>query len=75
MCTHDTSLTVQAQIQSYASSQFSEEGRKNIGSLTDRKVVLNYKSFKNQGSSCCGSAETNLISIHEDTGLIPSLAG
>ena len=25
-------------------------------------------------SSCCGSVETNLISIHEDSGLIPSLA-
>ena len=23
------------------------------------------------GSSCCGSAETNLTSIHEDKGLIP----
>ena len=26
-----------------------------------------------QGSSCCGTAETNLISIHEDAGLIPGL--
>ena len=25
------------------------------------------------GSSCRGSAETNLTSIHEDTGLIPGL--
>ena len=28
----------------------------------------------NQGSSHCGAAETNLTSIHEDTGLIPGLA-
>ena len=26
------------------------------------------------GRSCCGSADTNLTSIHEDTGSIPSLA-
>ena len=26
------------------------------------------------GSSCCGAAETNSISIHEDTGSIPGLA-
>ena len=25
-------------------------------------------------SSCCGSAETNLTSMHEDAGLIPGLA-
>ena len=25
-------------------------------------------------SSCCGSVETNLTSIHEDAGLIPGLA-
>ena len=25
-------------------------------------------------SSCCGSAEMNLTSIHEDAGLIPGLA-
>ena len=34
------------------------------------------KSFKNMihnGSSPCGSAETNLTSTHEDTGLIPGL--
>ena len=24
-------------------------------------------------SSCCGSAETNLISIHEDAGSVPGL--
>ena len=28
----------------------------------------------NFGSSCCGSAETNLSGIHEDTGSIPGLA-
>ena len=26
------------------------------------------------GSSCCGLAETNLTSIHEDVGSIPGLA-
>ena len=26
------------------------------------------------GSSCCGSVETNLTSIHEDIGSIPGLA-
>ena len=31
------------------------------------------KKFKNR-SSRCGSAERNLSSIHEDTGLIPALA-
>ena len=25
-------------------------------------------------NSCCGSAETNLTTIHEDVGLIPGLA-
>ena len=35
----------------------------------DRNVLkLDY------GSSCCGSVETNLISIREDAGSIPGLA-
>ena len=34
--------------------------------LTEKKKKL--------GSSCCGSAETNPASIHEDTGSIPGLA-
>ena len=33
----------------------------------------NLKS-KGIGSSCCGSAETNPITIHEDVGLIPAPA-
>ena len=28
----------------------------------------------NPGSSCCGAAEMNPTSIHEDTGSIPGLA-
>ena len=31
-------------------------------------------SSRNQGCSHCGSVETNLISIHGDTGSIPGLA-
>ena len=30
--------------------------------------------YKTNRSSRCGSAETNLTSIHEDTGSIPDLA-
>ena len=30
-------------------------------------------NIKNSGSSCCGSAEMNLTSIHKDVGLIPGL--
>ena len=30
---------------------------------------------KENWSSCCGAVETNLISIHEDVGLIPGLPG
>ena len=34
-----------------------------------------YINLKNQiGSSCCGSAKTNLTSIYEDAGLIPGFA-
>ena len=29
--------------------------------------------YRNLGSSCCGTAETNPICIHEDSGLIPGL--
>ena len=29
---------------------------------------------KERGNSSCGSAEMNLTSIHEDTGMIPGLA-
>ena len=29
---------------------------------------------ENKGSYCCGSAKTNLTSIHEDAGVIPGLA-
>ena len=48
-------------------------------SLEDNKeypVNYMYKiTFKSPilGSSCCGAAETNLTSIHEDVGLIPGL--
>ena len=31
-------------------------------------------TLKNQGSSPCGSAVTNLTSVHEDAGSIPGLA-
>ena len=36
-------------------------------------ICASYSVF-NLGSSRCGSVETNLNSIHEDTGLIPGLA-
>ena len=32
------------------------------------------KPKKKIGSSCCGAGETNLTSIHEDSGSIPGLA-
>ena len=39
-------------------------------------LTLNYfiKFLKFSGSSCCGAAETNLTSIHEDVGSIPGPA-
>ena len=44
--------------------------------LTDTLMVDNqhhyYENCENW-SSCCGSAETSLTSIHEDAGLIPGL--
>ena len=36
--------------------------------------VQPFKKKKNSGRSHPGSAETNLTSIHEDTGSIPDLA-
>ena len=42
--------------------------------LVPLSVALQYyRSIKNPGSSCCGSAGTNLTSIHEDAGSIPGL--
>ena len=41
--------------------------------LDDYSVQSQKKKKKKRGSSCCGSAETNLTSIHEDAGLIPGL--
>ena len=45
---------------------------------TKKNLFLEVKLFwyKNEvnWSSCCGSAETNLTSIHKDAGLIPGLA-
>ena len=35
--------------------------------------ILAWESFKMFQSSHCGSAETNLTSIHEDVGLNPGL--
>ena len=37
-------------------------------------VVEKHNKFQKPGSSLCDSGETNLISIHEDTGSIPGLA-
>ena len=42
-----------------------------------RKKVLSLDledKLKGRRSSCCGIAETNLTSMHEDAGLIPDLA-
>ena len=36
--------------------------------------ILRMDISGNTGSSHCGSAETNLTSIHEDAGSIPDLA-
>ena len=36
--------------------------------------VLSYLKKEGTWSSCCGSVETNLTSIHEDAGSIPCLA-
>ena len=46
-----------------------------IGNNTNKKVIL-YSSNrkKGPGSSCHGTAETNLTRNHEIAGLIPSLA-
>ena len=35
--------------------------------------MFNQLKIKDWGSSCCGSAEMNLASIHEVAGLIPGL--
>ena len=37
------------------------------------RSILAWESFKMFQSSHCGSAETNLTSIHEDVGLNPGL--
>ena len=52
---------------------------KNRQIIRNLKVVINellqqLKFKSGRGSSRCGSAETNLTSIHEDAGLIPGLA-
>ena len=43
--------------------------KRTLKTETDSKILKS-----NSGSSCCGSAETNLICIHEDTGSNPGLA-
>ena len=40
---------------------------------SERKMFVNIQKFKYR-SSYHGSVETNLTSVHEDTGLIPGLA-
>ena len=37
------------------------------------KLLSTGKKKLLKGSSCCGTAEMNLTSIHEDAGLIPGL--
>ena len=44
-----------------------------MGVGMERKRENNFKRTTT-GSSCSGSAETSLTSIHEDAGLIPGLA-
>ena len=42
--------------------------------LKRQKDKKRKKRKRKRGSSHCGSAEINLTSIHEDTGLLPGLA-
>ena len=42
--------------------------------LKRKKLNKNKINYRTLRSSHCGGAETNLTSIHEDTGLIPGLA-
>ena len=37
-------------------------------------IYINIKDNSEEGSSCCGSVVTSQASIHEDAGLITSLA-
>ena len=39
------------------------------------KSACSLRILEFSGSSRCGAAETNLISIHEDAGLVPGLLG
>ena len=43
-----------------------------LPSLCTGSLVIHLNAWG--GSSCCGSAETHLTNIHEDTGSIPGLA-
>ena len=45
----------------------------NLDKVSSKTRKLKIKNTKS-GSSHCGSAETNLTSIHEDAGLIPGPA-
>ena len=40
----------------------------------ESKMYVNIAKKKKKGSFCCGTAEMNPTSIHEDSGSIPGLA-